>query len=151
MIAYEVEPYADAVSGVCECCGNVSRQITGFVHENDVTILGYSFNWTVGRFPDHPANIDLVMGEWGDVASPEQRFLISMLLTVRDHRPEVLVIDSGNRPMAYKSDLVSRALRRDQVVGTPLATKVFALIDAIFLDDPRVSELLADGPRDQVR
>lgn len=147
MNAYEVEPDADLVSGVCDCCGNVSRKITGFVHENDATISGYSLHWTVGCFPDHPANIDLVMGHWGEAASSEQRFLVSLLLTLRDCRPDVLVIDAGDRPIARQHELVSRALRRDQVIGTPLATEVFALIDAIFLDDPRVTEVLEDGPQ----
>jgi hypothetical protein len=144
MVDYEVEPDSDLTSGVCPCCGNVSRQITGFVHQGDATRAGYSFHWTVGSFPDHPANIDLVMGRWGETASADERFLVSMVLTLRNGGPDVIVTDATSRPLAKKRDLVSRALKRGQVIGTPLASEVFGLVDAIFLSDPRVPELLAN-------
>jgi hypothetical protein len=70
-----------------------------------------------------------------------------MLLTLRDGRPDIMVIDAKDRPMAKKTALVSRALDRDEVIGTPLAQEVFALIDEVFLHDPRVPKLLSDGPR----
>jgi hypothetical protein len=145
LINYDVEPDSDLTSGVCECCGNASRQITGFVHVGEATRAGYSFHWTTHRFPEHPANIDLVIGRWGEDAPADQRFVVSMLLTLRDGRPDVLVIDAPDRPIANKTELASRALNRDQVIGTPVAGEVFGLIDAIFLKDPRVPELLSDG------
>ena len=51
-----------------------------------------------------------------------------------------MVVDATNRPVG-KSDLVAEALRRDQVIGHPIAQKIFALCDAIWLDDPRIDEL----------
>jgi hypothetical protein len=40
-----------------------------------------------------------------------------------------------------ESKLYGRALKRDEVVGTPLAANVFALFDAVWLQDPRIDEL----------
>jgi hypothetical protein len=146
MVVYEVEPDADLTSGICECCGNISRQITGFVHQGEATRAGYSFHWTVGHFPDRPANLDLVIGRWGEAASPDQRFAVSLLLTLRDDRPDMLVIDAKDRPIAEKSALLGVALDRNQVIGTPLANEVFGLVDAIFLQDSRVPGLLLGEP-----
>ena len=51
--------------------------------------------------------------------------------------------DAHDRPVA-KSDLVGRVLRRDQVIGKPIAKRAFTVVDAILEQDDRVSELL--GP-----
>ena len=51
-----------------------------------------------------------------------------------------MVIDAPNRPVA-QSDLVGRALRRDEIVDTTFATDAFALVDAIWLQDRRIGEL----------
>ncbi len=37
--------------------------------------------------------------------------------------------------------LCGRALSRAEVVGTPLAQEVFALLDAVWLAEPRISEV----------
>jgi hypothetical protein len=78
---------------------------------------------------------------------PRQRFGVSMLLTPRDGRPDIMVIDAKDRPVARKSELVGRALDRDEVIGTPLAQDVFAFIDEVFLQDPRAPDMLSDGAR----
>lgn len=52
-----------------------------------------------------------------------------------------MVIDATERPVA-KSELVSRALRREEVIGQPLAETVFAIADAALFKDERLKELL---------
>ncbi len=49
------------------------------------------------------------------------------------------MIDSGQRDT---SDLAGRALRRDEVIGQPLADDVFSYCDLIIAEDDRVAELL---------
>jgi len=39
------------------------------------------------------------------------------------------------------ADLLGRSLLRAEVVGTPLASEVFALVDAIWLTDSRIAEV----------
>lgn len=53
-----------------------------------------------------------------------------------------MVIDAGDRRRGNKP-LFTRSLRRDDVVGTPLASQVFQLVDAIWLTDPRIEEVKA--------
>jgi hypothetical protein len=52
-----------------------------------------------------------------------------------------MVIDGHQRPSA-KSELVGHVLRRDEVVGQPIAKQAFAVVDAILAQDSRVLELL---------
>jgi hypothetical protein len=54
-----------------------------------------------------------------------------------------MVIDGHERPSA-KSELVGRVLRREEVVGRPIAKQAFDAVDAILAQDSRVLELL--GP-----
>ena len=54
-----------------------------------------------------------------------------------------MVIDATTRPIAHH-ELAARALRRDEVVGTALAAHVFELVDAIWLKDRRIGEMIRD-------
>jgi hypothetical protein len=47
-----------------------------------------------------------------------------------------MIIDAHGRPAA-NGQLASTALRREDVIGTPLAAQVFALTDAIYEQDDR--------------
>jgi hypothetical protein len=51
-----------------------------------------------------------------------------------------MVIDSASRPVAA-SELVDRALCRGEVIGTALADQAFAIVDAIWLQEPRIEEV----------
>ena len=53
-----------------------------------------------------------------------------------------MVIDGEDR-LARKRSVCSRAMRRAEVVGTPMAGEVFALVDALWLTDPRMVEVRA--------
>ena len=53
-----------------------------------------------------------------------------------DGSPALMIIDAADRPAA-KGDLARTALARADVVGTPLAAQVFALVDAIYEQDRR--------------
>jgi hypothetical protein len=54
------------------------------------------------------------------------------------------VIDAADRPIS-RSELVGAALARSQVIGTPIATRVFAICDAIFAQDTRLPILFDQG------
>jgi hypothetical protein len=41
----------------CECCGNLSRTINGFLHEDGVTRAAYLVHWTRGHVTRDGANI----------------------------------------------------------------------------------------------
>ena len=94
-------------------------------------------HWTVGHLGDRGANLDLVLGRWGDGTGPADRVAVALVHRQQaDGSPALMVIDAEGRPAANGA-LAATALRRDEVIGTPLAEQVFALTDAIYEQDER--------------
>lgn len=124
-------------SGHCDCCGNESRCVWGMVRDGNATLAAYWMHWTVGHLTETGANLDLVLGQWGDEASADDRMIVSMVhREQQDGSPALMVIDAADRPVA-KGELAHTALARTDVIGTPLAAQVFALVDAIYEQDGR--------------
>lgn len=94
-------------------------------------------HWTEGHLSDTGANLDLVLGKWGDGTNPDDRYAIAMVHRQQaDGTPALMVIDAHGRPAA-NGNLANTAMRRDDVIGTPLAAQVFAMTDAIYEQDDR--------------
>jgi hypothetical protein len=91
--------------------------------------------------PDNGANIDLILGEWGDAADASRRVAVALAYRLTETDPSIMVIDAEKRPFS-KTALVGEALRRDQVIGTPRAADAFAIADAVLDHDERIAELL---------
>jgi hypothetical protein len=133
---FEVEQMGET-GGHCDCCGNESRRVWGMIHDGDATLAAYWMNWTVGHLTDTGANLDLILGKWGEETSPDDRVVVSMVHREQpDGTPALMVIDASDRPSA-KGELAHTALDRAEVIGTPLAAQVFALVDAIYEQDDR--------------
>lgn len=126
-------------SGACECCGKISKTICGDVSIPEKTLAVYYVQWTVGS-AEHFPNIDLVLGPWEAGADPSERVLIALVYDAGPDGGGFTIIDSEARP-ANNRALCGRALKREEVIGTPFAEEAFQLIDAIWLDDPRIGEL----------
>jgi hypothetical protein len=58
-----------------------------------------------------------------------------------DTGPAMMAIDTSSRPFS-RSSLVGRVLDCNDVVGTPIAQRAFAIADAVLSQDDRVAELL---------
>jgi len=136
---FRVEQNRSSDFGACPCCGRASRTVSGFLHSDVAPVAAYFVQWTLGR-PDHGANFDFILGRWGEGARREDRCAVSLLYRIAERGPEFMVIDSDGRPCAG-SELVGRALRRDQVIGTDLARQVFAAADAVYGADDRIAEI----------
>lgn len=128
----------DERGGLCACCGNVTRTIWGLVHNGDKTVAAYWLHWTTGHLDTDGANLDLVVGSWGDGTGPQDRFAASLLYREPINEPPALMVINANERKIAGSDLVRSALRREEVIGTPVADQVFALVDAIWLQDSRI-------------
>jgi len=107
------------------------------VYNDNEALAAYWMNWTEGHLSDSGANLDLVMGRWGDDTSAFDRVAIALVHRQQpDGNPALMVVDAGDRPYADGS-LASTSLRREDIIGTPLAAQVFALTDAIYEQDGR--------------
>jgi len=128
-----------ASAGTCACCGRASKTIWGDLSQGEATVAMYFVQWTVGA-PEHDPNIDLIVGPWGEDAKPEYRLAVSLLYRPARSGGSFMVVDGEGRRTDDRA-LCGRALKRAEVVGTPLAQEVFALVDAVWLTEPRIGEV----------
>lgn len=134
-----VTPDGDQVTGRCDCCGQISRRVSGTIETADAAVAAYQVWWTVGHVAEHGAEFDLICGRWGDGTSASDRCVVRLHHFIAATGPWVMVQDAS---LADGLDrLAARARRRDDIIGTPRAAEVFALYDAIALQDARLAEL----------
>ena len=125
-------------TGHCDCCGHATRRVWGFAEQGDTTTAVYFITWTPMHVGESGANLDVIIGRWGEGSSADDRVSVSLLHREQeDGSPSLMVVDSdfattGENPLA------SKGLMREEVIGTPLATQLFAMIDAIYLQDDRL-------------
>jgi hypothetical protein len=68
------------------------------------------------------------------------RVLVSLEYRPGEDGGSFMVINGEGRNADDRS-ICGRALQREEIVGTPLATKVFALVGALWLTEPRIAEV----------
>jgi len=139
----QIEPTGTNDFGPCDCCGGQSRTVWGYVHGPAGAVAAYFVQWTVGLVDRHGAHFDVIIGKWGAGAERSDRCSISLEFRRTDNGPSFMVINSGARPVA-SSDLVAKSLARDEVVGTPLAQIAFDIVDAVWLQDERIAEIVGN-------
>jgi len=138
-MALEFDSTNECELGPCPDCGQKTKRIWGYVYRDDAAMAAYFVEWT----PSHAqrdAMFDLTVGTWGEGAGPEQRKSVSLAYRVLQTGPSFMVQNANARKIG-SSSLVSQALDRNDVIGQPIAEKVFAICDAIYIGDPRISEL----------
>jgi hypothetical protein len=124
--------------GPCPCCGDMSRSVWGLVCENDITQGSYFVHWTLNQVENHGAHIDLIISSRGKGNVLGPRSAISLEYRIGDTGPSVMVIDAHGRNHAK---IAEHVLRREDVIGTLLAKKVFAICDVVLVQDDRLTEI----------
>ena len=136
LTAFEAETMGEN-SGRCDCCGNESRRVWGMVHRRGgPSVAAYWMHWTAGHLSEPGANLDLVIGKWGNGTEAYDRFGVALVhRQLENGTPSLMVVDADGR--FSDADLAATALKRRDVINTPLAEQVFSIVDAIYLQDSR--------------
>jgi len=137
--ALTIETSGEKSFGPCDCCGEMTKRVWGFVYEADAALAAYFVEWT----PEHDASsatFDLILGAWGDGIDNFARKAVSLEFRKLESGPAFMVIDATMRPTA-NSTLVSEALNRDTVVGIAIASEAYRVCDAVYLEEPRLDWL----------
>jgi hypothetical protein len=124
---------AGSTGGHCECCGTSTKRVWGSVRRHAEPVGAYFVAWTQGK-PNHGATFDLILGKWGDAAIKDDHYAVALDYRLIEGTPQFIVVDALNRATSG-SPLVGTALKRMDVIGTPLATQVFAIVDAVYMSD----------------
>jgi hypothetical protein len=127
---FEIEK-SGSTRGQCECCGTTTKCTWGFVLRNQAPVGAYFLAWTEGK-PDHGAHFDFILGKWGDSAAANDRYTVALDYRLINGAPQFMVVDAVGR-VTSDSPLMGAALNRADVIGTPLAPQVFAIVDAVYM------------------
>jgi hypothetical protein len=132
-----IEPSGSNDFGPCDCCGENSRTVWGYVYRGNNAEAVYYVHWSLGKVAEDGAHFDIIVGQWGDDSSSADRRTVAL-----EYRPGlgVMVIDATARKIARES-MAGKALNRDEIIGTPLAQQAFDIFDAIWLQDKRIAEV----------
>lgn len=134
---FEVEE-TGSESGYCECCGNTTKRVWGFVYRFGEPVGAYFVGWTQGM-PDHGAAFDLILGDWSVSAADSDRYSVSLDFRLIDGSPQLMVVDADDRmPPGNDDSPFGTAFKRSDVIGTSLAAQVFAIVDAIYMSGSAV-------------
>jgi hypothetical protein len=125
---------------VCDCCGNETKTVWGYVYWHDVARAAYFVQWTRNK-KEHYPHFDFLVGTWGDDTIRDKKLISFVYNATHETGGSFMVIDSADRPAA-RSDLCSVALKRGEVVNDhDLMGVATEMIDAVWLSDPRIEEI----------
>ena len=131
--------------GCCNCCGNVSMLASGWVFSDGCLHASHHVHWTTGQVPLHGAMVHLILGDWQNEKAErhlvEMQYHINQINAAGEVASGFMVTDAPATGTGGEMP-ASKALRRDEVMGTALADEVFALVDEIWLQDDRIAEIV---------
>lgn len=135
-----VEPAGESWPTVCDCCGNETRTVWGYVYKLNVPLAAYYVQWTSNN-KEHYPNFDFLVGTWGDDSVRDKKLISFVYNATPKDGGSFMAIDSSGRPAA-RSDLCSVALNRDDIVNNvDLMGVATNMIDAVWVGDPRIDEI----------
>ncbi len=137
---FRVEPTGASEPTHCECCGNTSKTVWGFVYRNDVATAAYFVQWTENS-AKHKPNFDLLIGTWGDDQVNDKKLVSWLYNATQQAGGSFMAIDSSTRPAAA-SALCDQALTREQAISDSKLMEIStSILDAILLNDDRIDEV----------
>ena|ERR1044071_1367953 len=126
--------------GPCDCCGSMSRLVAGLINQDGQAYAAYQVHWRLGQIEKHGAGFFIILGYWGENTHAADRYAVAIHYRADAEATGFMIVDADQLRIA-SHPLVGRALRRDEVVDTPLAREVFDIVDFIWLHDERISEI----------
>lgn len=132
----EIEPAGMKTSGKCACCNRARRTVWGFVYRDGGPRACYFVEWTPGGSVC-TARFDVVIGDWNDGTTEDDRRAVSLAYELADDGPTFTIADAAGRPAAE----AGRPAKPADVVGTPLAEEAREIARHVIDADARVQEL----------
>jgi hypothetical protein len=127
----------------CECCGNKTLTVHGFVYNNNDAHAVYFASWTIGHM-EKGVTIAIGLGEWGDGASLSQRRSVGLECRTTEEQIQFAVIDPEQSPWGC-SEFLGRMLHRDAALKDVEIKEFFHIAEHLVHDDPRISEFINEA------
>jgi hypothetical protein len=138
-----IEPGKAKEPTYCECCGNKTLTVHGFVYNNNNAYAVYLACWTVGH-PERGVAMAIGLGEWGEGASPDQRRSVGLECRTTDNQIQFAVIDPEQSPWG-RTEFLGRMLPRDTALKDAEIKEFFHIAEHVVQEDPRVSSFINEA------
>jgi hypothetical protein len=124
----------------CDDCDGATWVARGGVREDGVDRAVYLVSRTEGH---RPIGLAISYGRFGQGASPDDRFVVSMLARVgEDESFECMVVDPALLPFDC-DEVLGTQLDRTDALSHPDLRQVFAVGEFVVNEDPRANAWLA--------
>ena len=137
---FQIEQAKTQDLGPCDCCGSTSRLVAGLVYRDGNAHAAFQVHWTLGQIEKHGAGFFVILGCWGEGTVAADRYAVALRYRADSQATGFMVVDADETRIA-SHPLVGRALRRAEVIDTPLAQEVFDIVDFVWLHDDRITEI----------
>ena len=134
-----IAPEGSTDLGPCADCGQMNRRVYGFVYLDENAYAVYYVHWTLNRITTHGARFDVLFGEWGEDATPDDRYHVALDYGMSGNEPGFRIVDADTSSSTLRK-LAATACRREDILGSTIAKRAFEVIDAIWLQDDRLHE-----------
>ncbi len=137
---FAIETGTENVVGHCDCCGHESRLFRGFVYQDDAAHGVYVCYYTA-RHSELGVSMAISLGGWGENADPSNKECILLEWRKMDAGPACRVVDFVAESWVDER-LLGRVISRDESMASGRASEAFAVSDAVWLVDQRLSDAL---------
>jgi hypothetical protein len=138
-----VEPGVEAVTGHCDHCGHESRIFRGFVNTREGAYAVYIGAYTQAH-PEFGVSLAVSLRGWGDGADPSIKECVVLDWRNTNSGPACMVAEASASTWAGEH-ILGRMLSRDEALTCGRAQEAFAVSDAVWQSDVRLSQALAGG------
>ncbi len=132
---YTIEFMGKNDSNPCECCGEITTRIWGraFLENSEVAL--YYVCWIKNEYEQKGATYNIIYRNYDKES--RQDAMIALSCEKNNEGSVFTILD------AQKNNLINTAqklikLDCDEILGMPFEEKLWALVDAIFLNDNRI-------------
>lgn len=127
----------------CECCGQVTRTVHGFVYRGDDAYAVYYAGWSEGH-ADRGVTMAIAVGEWGDDSAVSDRTSIGLRARSTASQIEFAVLDPDESPWGH-TDLLGAMVPRAVALKHRVLKVIFEIAERVVRDDSRVAAFLQGG------
>lgn len=132
---------SDQSGGHCDCCGKETVRVNGDVFHGEEFVSIYTVAWTKGQ-RSHGAEFSFIFGGWGEGTTPMDRSVILLDFYCSHERGFGFgIADDVLQRRGNLKEFASNSLDRDALIGSPFASYLFAVSDAVYMKETRLDEL----------
>ena len=132
---YLIEFMGSRDSSPCECCGEITTGIWGRAFLDNSEVALYYICWTKNEYEQKGATYNIIYRNYDK--ENQQDAMIALDYYNNENGAGFGILDAEANNLLNTSQKLIK-LDRDEILGTPFEHNLWALVDAIFLNDNRI-------------